>query len=192
MTTPPLGILELSDRGAGFVRRRQFSYLAEDGDFYVAPRLVSQYGLRSGDELAGTVGRAQGRGKSPPLETVTSVNGRPPEEARRRPAFGTLGAVHPDAPLLLDCGLKRFGGLDYTNRVIDLFCPFGKGQRALIVAPAKAGKTMVLQSVAEGISRNYPDSLLLILLVDERPEEVTEMEIVRARRSDRVQLRLPG
>ncbi|MEO8138266.1 MAG: transcription termination factor Rho [Gemmatimonadota bacterium] len=173
-----LGILELSDRGAGFVRRRQYSYLAEDGDLYVAPRLISQFGLRSGDELWGEVGRPQGRGKSAPLEKVTLVNGRPPDEARRRPNFASLGAIHPDAPLLLDCGLRRFGQPDFTNRVIDLLCPFGKGQRALIVAPAKAGKTMVLQSVAEGVAKNYPDSLLLILLVDERPEEVTEMEMI--------------
>jgi transcription termination factor Rho len=178
MTTDSyLGILELTDRGAGFVRRRQYSYLAEDGDFYVAPRLVSQYGLRSGDELAGETGRPPGRGKAAPVERLIAVNGRPPEEARGRPAFGTLGAVHPDQPLMLDCGLRRFGQPDYTNRVIDLLCPFGKGQRALIVAPAKAGKTMVLQAVAEGIAKNNPQALLLILLVDERPEEVTEMEM---------------
>ncbi len=172
-----LGILELTDRGAGFVRRRQFSYLAEDGDLYVAPRLVSQYGLRSGDELSGEIGRPPGRGKAAPVEKLTSVNGLAPEQVRNRPAFASLGAVHPDVPLQLDCGLKRFGQLDYTNRVIDLMCPFGKGQRALIVAPAKAGKTMVLQAVAEGIAKNHPKALLLILLVDERPEEVTEMEM---------------
>jgi len=177
-TDQSLGILDLVDRGAGFIRRRQFSYLAEDGDFYVPPRLVSQLGLRTGDELWGQVGRSPGRGKAPPVERVELVNGRPADEARRRPAFASLGAVHPDQPLLLDCGLKRFGQSDYTNRVIDFLCPFGKGQRALIVAPAKAGKTMVLQSVAEGVARNHPDALLLILLVDERPEEVTEMEMV--------------
>ncbi|HTS88529.1 MAG TPA: transcription termination factor Rho [Gemmatimonadales bacterium] len=178
-TANPLGILDLSDRGAGFVRRRQFSYLAEDGDLYVAPRLVSQYGLRTGDELWGDVGRSPGRGKAPPVEKLMLVNGLPADRARHRPAFGSLGAIHPDTPLRLDCGLRRFGQPDYTNRVIDLLCPFGKGQRALIVAPAKAGKTMVLQSVAEGVAKNYPEALLLILLVDERPEEVTEMEMIR-------------
>ena len=174
----PLGILDLADRGAGFIRRRQFSYLAEDGDFYVPPRLVSQFGLRTGDEISGATGRPPGRGKAAPLESVTLINGRLPGELRQRPNFGSLGAIHPDAPLLLDFGLRRGGQPDYTNRVIDLLCPFGKGQRALIVAPAKAGKTMVLQSVAEGIARNHPKALLLILLVDERPEEVTEMEMV--------------
>jgi transcription termination factor Rho len=172
------GILDLNDRGAGFVRRRQHSYLPEDGDFYVPPRLISQFGLRAGDELWGDVGKSPGRGKAPPLETVTMVNGRPAAEARQRPAFGSLGAIHPDEPLWLDCGLRRFGQPDYTNRIIDLLCPFGKGQRALIVAPAKAGKTMVLQAVAEGVAKNYPQALLLILLVDERPEEVTEMEMI--------------
>jgi transcription termination factor Rho len=179
MSTPPsLGILELSDRGAGFIRRRETAYLPEDGDYYVPPRLVSQYGLRTGDELWGELGRSPGRGKAPPLEKLTLMNGRNPDDLRRRPAFSSLGATHPDAPLILDCGLRRYGQPDYTNRVIDLFCPFGKGQRALIVAPAKAGKTMVLQAVAEGIAKNNPHALLLILLVDERPEEVTEMEMI--------------
>ena len=173
-----LGLLDLVDRGAGFIRRRQFSYLPEDGDLYVSPKLVSQYGLRPGDEIEGAEGRPQGRGRAAPLETVTAINGRPPSELRQRPQFASLGAVHPDERLKLDFGLRRGGTPDYTNRVIDLLCPFGKGQRALIVAPAKAGKTMVLQSVAEGVARNHPDATLLILLVDERPEEVTEMEMV--------------
>ncbi|HXG44134.1 MAG TPA: transcription termination factor Rho [Gemmatimonadales bacterium] len=172
-----LGILELSDRGAGYVRRRQFSYLPEAGDYYVPPRLVNQFGLRTGDELAGVVGRSPGRGKAPPVERILAVNGRPPEEIRHRPAFASLGAIHPNEPLWLDCGLRRYGQPDFTNRIIDLLCPFGKGQRALIVAPAKAGKTMVLQAVAEGLAKNYPEGLLMILLVDERPEEVTEMEL---------------
>jgi len=173
-----LGILELGDRGSGFLRRRASSYLPDDGDFYVSAKLTGQFGLRTGDEVWGETGRAPGRGKAPPVERITLINGRPPEEARHRPAFASLGAVHPDAALTLDCGLTRFGQPDYTNRVIDLLCPFGKGQRALIVAPAKAGKTMVLQSVAEGIAKNYPQAPLFILLVDERPEEVTEMEMI--------------
>jgi transcription termination factor Rho len=172
-----VGVLELTDRGAGFLRRRQYSYLPEDGDWFVPPRLVSQFGLRTGDELAGEAGPAPGRGKAPPLARLESVNGHPPETIRQRPSFAGLGAIHPNEPLWLDCGLRRFGQPDFTNRVIDLLCPFGKGQRALIVAPAKAGKTMVLQAVAEGVAKNYPQSLLLILLVDERPEEVTEMEM---------------
>ncbi|HEY8468026.1 MAG TPA: transcription termination factor Rho [Longimicrobiales bacterium] len=171
-----LGVLELQPNGTGFIRRREASYLARPEDVFVSRALVQKYGLRTGDELAGSVGRSPGRGKGPPLTTLESVNGRPPEEAMRRPEFTRLSAVHPRERLVLECDLTRRGQPDYTNRIIDLFCPFGKGQRALIVAPAKAGKTMVLQAVAEGVTRNHPEFSLLILLVDERPEEVTEME----------------
>jgi transcription termination factor Rho len=169
--------LELRDRGTGLLRRRENSYLADDRDVQVPAGLVKQYGLRTGDELAGEVTAAQGRGRGGALRTVSTINGRPPASLARRPDFGTLGAIHPTQQLLLDCGLTRRGQPDPTNRIIDLLCPFGKGQRALIVAPAKAGKTMVLQAVAEGVAKNYPRALLLILLVDERPEEVTEMEM---------------
>lgn len=172
------GILELTDNGAGFLRRREANYLPSNGDLYVRQRLIREFGLRSGDEIAGTVGKAPGRGKSPPLTKVESVNGRPPQEAKGRPDFNRLAAIHPNEQLMLDCDLQRLGQPDYTNRIIDLMCPMGKGQRALIVAPAKAGKTMVLQAIAEGVSNNYPDATLMILLVDERPEEVTEMEMI--------------
>jgi transcription termination factor Rho len=100
----------------------------------------------------------------------------PPEDLAHRPQFSRLSALHPDRQLILECGLERNGKLDYTNRIIDLICPFGIGQRALIVSPAKAGKTMVLQAIAEGVAKNRPDIKIFILLVDERPEEVTEME----------------
>src|SRR5690606_21722374 len=171
-----LGVLELLPNGTGFIRRREANYLPRPEDVFVGRGMVQKFGLRTGDELAGAIGRSPGRGKGPPLTSLVSVNGRPPEEASRRPDFTRLSAVHPRERLVLECDLKRRGQPDYTNRIIDLFCPFGKGQRALIVAPAKAGKTMVLQAVAEGITRNHPEFALLILLVDERPEEVTEME----------------
>ena len=173
------GVLDITDRGAGFLRRREHGYLAASGDIHVNPRLIKEYGLRTGDEIAGEVGRQQGRGRgrNPTLTTIASVNGRPPEELRRRPDFSRLPATHPDQQLKLDCGMVRGGQKDMTNRIIDLICPLGKGQRALIVAPAKAGKTMVLQAIAEGLGRNYPECALYILLVDERPEEVTEMEL---------------
>ncbi len=171
-----LGVLELLPNGTGFIRRREANYLPRPEDVFVGRGMVQKFGLRTGDELAGSVGRSPGRGKGPPLTALVSVNGRPPEEASRRPDFTRLSAVHPRERLVLECDLRRRGQPDYTNRIIDLFCPFGKGQRALIVAPAKAGKTTVLQAVAEGITRNHPEFALLILLVDERPEEVTEME----------------
>ena len=122
------------------------------------------------------MGSPPSRGKSPPLTRIAAINGRLPEHVDGRPEFSRLGAIHPNEQLVLECGLKRLGQADYTNRVIDLLCPFGKGQRALIVSPARAGKTLVLQAVAEGVVNNYPEAKLFILLVDERPEEVTEME----------------
>ncbi len=171
-----LGVLQLTDRSAGFIRRREASYLPSSDDVYVAPRMVRQFGLRTGDEILGEVGRSPGRGKSPPLKTLTSVNGRSPSAIQARPDFARRSAIHPNTQLVMECGLVRFGQPDFTNRIIDLFCPFGLGQRALIVAPAKAGKTMVLEAIAQGAVENYPDTSLFILLVDERPEEVTEME----------------
>ncbi len=175
-TDAVLGVLDLTSSGAGFLRSRETSYLPGSLDVYVAPKLVQRYSLRSGDEVTGTSGVPPKRGKNPPLIHIDTVNGQPPEQMTRRPEFHRLSALHPKEQLMLECGLRRRGQPDYTNRVIDLFCPLGKGQRAMIVAPARAGKTMVLQAVAEGIVKNYPDSALYILLVDERPEEVTEME----------------
>ena len=174
--TEHLGILERLGNGAGFIRRRHAGYLPSDDDIYVGQKLVDRFDLRTGDEIAGDVGRPPGSGKSPPLRKVTAVNGLRPEELDRRPDFNRLSALHPDRRLVLECGLERRGKPDFTNRIIDLFCPLGTGQRALIVAPAKAGKTMVLQAIAEGVATNTPDAIILILLVDERPEEVTEME----------------
>lgn len=171
-----LGILEILPGGSGFIRRRADAYLAGRDDPYVSQAIISSHELRTGDEIAGEVGHAPARKKSPPLQRITSVNGRPPEEVKGRPDFQRLSAIHPNEQLVLECRNGRQARVNYTNRVIDLFCPFGKGQRALIVSPAKAGKTTVLQSVAEGIVTNYPRCTLLILLVDERPEEVTEME----------------
>jgi transcription termination factor Rho len=171
----PLGLLEVLGSGSGFVRRRESGYTPSNDDIYVGSRIIQKYGLRSGDELVGIVGTPRS-GKSPPLAHLQRVNDRPPDEAQRRPDFQRLSAVHPDQQLILECGRTVRGQPDYTNRVIDLMCPFGKGQRAMIVAPAKAGKTTILQAVAQGIVTNHPECHLMILLVDERPEEVTEME----------------
>ena len=171
-----LGILEVLGSGSGFVRRRSAAYTPSNDDVYVGARVIQKFGLRTGDEIAGDVGRRPKNGKSPPLVHLRLVNDLPPEDARRRSDFQRLSALHPDQQLKLECGRTIRGQPDTTNRVIDLFCPFGKGQRAMIVAPAKAGKTMVLQAVAEGIVTNHPECHLFILLVDERPEEVTEME----------------
>jgi transcription termination factor Rho len=170
-----LGVLEIAGRGSGFLRRREAGYLPASADVHVGEKLIRQYGLRTGDEIEGET-RAAGKGRGPSLERISSINRLPPEQIRQRSEFNRLGAVHPNEQLRLEFGLIRQGQPDYTNRVIDLLCPLGKGQRALIVAPAKAGKTMVLQAIAQGVSANYSSAELLILLVDERPEEVFEME----------------
>ncbi|MEE9208538.1 MAG: transcription termination factor Rho [Gemmatimonadota bacterium] len=172
-----LGVLEILGSRSGFIRRRSSSYIPGTDDIYVGQRLIQKYNLRTGDEIAGEAGDPPGNGKSAPLRRIFSVNGVPVEELQQRPQFTRLSALHPNEQLVLECGLERQGERDCTNRVIDLFCPLGKGQRAMIVSPSKAGKTMVLQAIAEGVVKNYPDATVLILLVDERPEEVTEMEV---------------
>jgi len=172
-----LGVLEVMSNGrSGFIRRPQASYTPSSEDVYVGQRVIQKHSLRTGDEICGEVGTPPGSGKSPPLKTVYTVNGVPAEELGHRPQFHRLSAIHPNQQLTLECGLERRGQADHTNRIIDMFCPLGKGQRAMIVAPSKAGKTFVLQAIAEGILRNDPEALVYILLVDERPEEVTEMQ----------------
>jgi transcription termination factor Rho len=172
----PLGILEVLPGGSGFIRHQDSAYTPGNDDIYVGARVIQKFSLRSGDEVSGDVGNRPKNGKSPPLKHLSLVNGIPPEEMPIRAVFSQLGAQHPNEPLLLECGRTNRGKPDHTNRVIDIFCPLGKGQRAMIVAPSKAGKTTVLQAVAEGVVKNNPECHLMILLVDERPEEITEME----------------
>jgi transcription termination factor Rho len=172
------GVLEVLPSGSGFLRSSAHSFLASAEDVFVSQSIVRKLGLRTGDLIVGESGKPPARGKSPPLEQVTSVNGLDPEAARGRPDFGSLPAAYPDDQLMLECGATRKRGPDITNRIIDLMVPLGKGQRALIVAPARAGKTMLLQGIIEGVATNYPEASLLVLLVDERPEEVTEMEML--------------
>ncbi|HEX7024129.1 MAG TPA: transcription termination factor Rho [Gemmatimonadales bacterium] len=167
------GVLQLAGRAGGHLRRREASYQPDRSDVRVDDRLIRQYGLRTGDEISGEVRNGKG---GPLLERVTAVNGRDPAGLRDRAEFNSLPAIHPDSPLLLESAAAGSSPSGVTNRVIDLLAPIGKGQRALIVAPAKAGKTMVLQAIAEGVHANYPSAGLFILLVDERPEEIFEME----------------
>ena len=174
--TESLGVLEVLGNGAAFIRRAEAHYTPGKRDVYVGPKIVRKYGLRTGDEIAGTVGKRPRNGKSAPLTTIEQVNGQPADSLGMRPEFNRLGALHPDERFTMACDRTYRGQTDYTNRIIDLLCPLGKGQRALIVAPPKAGKTTVLQAIAQGIATNYPECKLYIVLVDERPEEVTEME----------------
>ena len=159
-------------RDGGFIRRAANSYLAEAGDAYVAPHLVRQYGLRRGDTIVASTGRDH-RGRSAVVELL-KINDQDPALATRRPDFGSLTATYPERKLHLETGRPAKGGPELTRRAIDLIAPIGYGQRALIVAPARAGKTMLLHAITEGIAINHPNATLLILLVDERPEEVSE------------------
>ncbi len=162
-----------SGRDGGYVRRASASYLAEAGDTYVPTHLVRQHSLRRGDEIKGTFGRDQ-RGR-PTLVEVLQINGQDAASAAPRPDFSSLIASYPERKLTLETGRPAKGGPELTRRAIDLIAPIGYGQRALIVAPARAGKTMLLQAITEGVAVNHPEAVLLVLLVDERPEEVSEM-----------------
>jgi transcription termination factor Rho len=160
-------------RDAGYIRKSSNSYLADPTDPFIPTTLIRQYGLRRGDLLTASVGRDQ-RGRMVVADLV-SVNEGEPQLAVRRPEFQSLTASYPDRRLTLETGKPAKGGPELTRRAIDLIAPIGYGQRALIVAPARAGKTMLLQAVIEGIAINHPDATLFVLLVDERPEEVSDM-----------------
>ena len=160
-------------RDGGFVRRAANSYLSDPSDAYVPPTVARQYNLRRGDQVFATTGRDP-RGRTVVAE-VTQINGADPALALRRPDFGALIASYPERKLKLETGRPAKGGPELTRRAIDLIAPIGYGQRALIVAPARAGKTMLLQAIVEGVAVNHPEAALLVLLVDERPEEVSEM-----------------
>jgi transcription termination factor Rho len=159
-------------RDGGYLRRSSTSYLPQPGDPWVPPQLARQHGIRRGDGVEATFGRDH-RGRSVVAEVV-KVNGRDPDAAAPRPEFGSLPAAYPDRKLTLETGRPAKGGPELTRRAIDLIAPIGYGQRALIVAPARAGKTMLLHAITEGVALNHPEATLLILLVDERPEEVSE------------------
>ena len=162
-----------SGRDGGFVRRAANSYLSDPADAFVPLNVGRQYNLRRGDAIFATTGR-DNRGRTVVAE-ITQINGDDPELALRRPDFGALTASYPERKLKLETGRPAKGGPEMTRRAIDLIAPIGYGQRALIVAPARAGKTMLLQAIVEGVAVNHPQAVLLVLLVDERPEEVSEM-----------------
>lgn len=170
---PVAGILDVLDNYA-FVRTS--GYLAGPNDVYVSMNMVRKNGLRRGDAVTGAVrvakegDQANQRQKFNPLVRLDSVNGGPVEDARKRPEFGKLTPLYPNQRLRLETTPERL-----TTRVIDLIMPIGKGQRALIVSPPKAGKTTILQDIANAITRNNPECHLMVVLVDERPEEVTDM-----------------
>ena len=168
------GVLDILQEGYGFLRSSNDSYVSGPDDIYVSPNQIRRFNLSTGDVVTGKI-RAPKKGeKYFALIKVSEVNEDKPENIRNRIPFSSLTPLHPNERLNLELG--NGGTEDITARVIDLVSPFGKGQRGLIVSPPKAGKTMIMQNIASSISVNHPDCELIVLLIDERPEEVTEME----------------
>ena len=168
------GVLDILQEGYGFLRSSNDSYVSGPDDIYVSPNQIRRFNLSTGDLVTGKI-RAPKKGeKYFALIKVSEVNGDAPENIRNRIPFSSLTPLHPNQRLGLELG--NGGTEDITARVIDLVAPFGKGQRGLLVAPPKAGKTMIMQNIASSISVNHPECELIVLLIDERPEEVTEME----------------
>ena len=167
------GILEILQDGFGFLRSATSSYLAGPDDIYVSPSQIRRFNLRKGDTVAGKIRPPKEGERYFAMLKVSEINGDKPENVKNKTLFENLTPLFPDEPLILEVG--NGSADDLASRVIDLIAPIGKGQRGLIVAPPKAGKTMLLQSIAQAISRNNPECELIVLLIDERPEEVTEM-----------------
>ncbi|AGA35235.1 Transcription termination factor Rho [Thioalkalivibrio nitratireducens DSM 14787] len=167
------GVLEILSDGFGFLRGADSSYLAGPDDVYVSPSQIRRFGLRTGDTISGKIRPPKDNERYFALLKVSEINFEPPENARHKVLFENLTPLHPNARMRMERG--NGSTEDITARVIDMVAPFGKGQRGLIVSPPKAGKTLMLQNIAQSIATNYPDCYLIVLLIDERPEEVTEM-----------------
>lgn len=167
------GVIEILPDGFGFLRSADSSYLAGPDDIYVSPSQVRRFNLRTGDSISGKIRPPKEGERYFALLKVDTVNFEVPEKACNKILFENLTPIFPDERMRLELG--NGSKEDITARVIDLTAPIGKGQRALIVAPPKAGKTVLLQNVAHSISENNPECVLIVLLIDERPEEVTEM-----------------
>jgi transcription termination factor Rho len=163
------GILDIQNEGYGFLRTG--NYMQGDDDAYVYQQIIRQYGLRVGDEVEGTVAPNSSNLKFPPLQHIDRVNGLDPSEIANRPRFKDLTPIYPNERLVMEHGKDSI-----TGRAIDLVAPIGKGQRGLIVSPPKAGKTTILKRICESVAVNNPEVHLMCLLVDERPEEVTDMQ----------------
>jgi len=167
------GVLEILQDGFGFLRSADSSYLAGPDDIYVSPSQIRRFSLRTGDTVDGKIRPPKDSERYFALLKVGQINYEKPENARHKVAFENLTPLHPNERLLLERG--NGSTEDITARIIDLVAPIGRGQRGLIVSPPKAGKTMLLQNIAQSIASNYPEVYLIVLLIDERPEEVTEM-----------------
>ncbi|MGQ9474296.1 MAG: transcription termination factor Rho, partial [Candidatus Caldatribacteriaceae bacterium] len=164
------GILEITPDGYGFLRTSD-DFTPSENDVYVSPSQIKRFALSSGDKVAGQVRSPKEGERYYALLRIEAINDEDPEQAKKRPLFENLTPIFPDEQYVLETS-----STEISTRIIDIFAPIGKGQRGLIVAPPKAGKTVLLEKIANGISANYPNVVLIVLLIDERPEEVTQME----------------
>ncbi len=172
------GVLEVLSDGFGFLRSPEANYLPGPDDIYVSPQLLRRFGLRTGDTVEGEIRAPKSGERYFALTKVTQANFADPEAVRHRINFDNLTPLYPEERLHLEIDQRegKDQSKDYTTRVVELVSPLGKGQRALIVAPPRTGKTMMLHNVAHAISHNHPEVYLIVLLIDERPEEVTDMQ----------------
>jgi transcription termination factor Rho len=171
------GVLQLLQDGFGFLRAMESNYLPGPDDIYVSPSQIRRYGLRTGDTVEGPVRAPKEGERYFALLQVSKINFEEPEKSRHKIAFDNLTPLYPDKQLVMEIETSKTEKKpDLTPRLIDLVSPIGKGQRSIIISPPKAGKTMILQSIANSIAKNYPECYLIVLLIDERPEEVTDMQ----------------
>ncbi len=168
------GVLEVLQDGFGFLRSPEANYLPGPDDIYVSPEMIRQYSLRTGDTIEGLMAAPDGDERYFALQTVSQINFEDPEKARHKIAFDNLTPLYPDERLKME--VEDPTVKDRSARIIDLVAPIGKGQRSLIVAPPRTGKTVLLQNIANSIEQNHPECYLIVLLIDERPEEVTDMQ----------------
>ena len=172
-----VGVLQLLQDGFGFLRAMESNYLPGPDDIYVSPSQIRKFGLRTGDTVEGPVRAPKEGERYFALLQVSKINFEEPEKARHKIAFDNLTPLYPDKQLVMEVETTKIEKKqDLTPRLIDLVSPIGKGQRSIIISPPKAGKTMILQSIANSIAKNYPECYLMVLLIDERPEEVTDMQ----------------
>ena len=167
------GVLECLPDGFGFLRAPDYNYLPGPDDVYVSPSQIRRFGLRTGDSVSGTIRPPKESERYFALLKVEKINGEAPEVARDKILFDNLTPLYPQEKYDLEVADDA---RNYSTRIVDLIVPVGKGQRCLIVSPPRAGKTMLLQNIANAISKNHPDTVLIVLLIDERPEEVTDMQ----------------
>jgi len=167
------GVLEVLPDGFGFLRSPESSYLANTDDIYVSPSQIRRFNLHTGDKIEGEIRTPKDGERYSAMTKLDKINDEPPEASKNKILFENLTPLHPDKPLKLEREIKAEENI--TSRVIDIVAPIGKGQRGLLVAPPKSGKTVMLQHIAHAISSNHPEVVLFVLLIDERPEEVTEM-----------------